>query len=571
MGGYAALAYSALVPGATVLAFSPQTSLSRKVARFEQRFRYAQRKWDWSDPAFLDAAASVPAAAEVVVVFDPFVPEDHAHARRIHGRERARRSGLDHLGHKAIRHLKSLGILQPLIADVAVGRFEPEVFWRGLRARRNLPFWQRSLLAEAERRGHARLARAAANALVSVSPDRRFARRLAGTAPPPTAVAADSAILGGNPAARPPFTGQILHLARRWSCPNATVTRRSPRASCTPTDAGASCRAPGSGHARQRRSRRSCLARRSWTCRARTCSPGISGAISGISWWNPPHVSGRWTMSASRLDSILYLPYRGALGAVERAIEGQAGFFRLLGIDTPVRTYGTALRVERLHVPELGFGWLERYAGSPAYRAFMQGRLNAAVKAEGGEKLYISRARLNAQRGGVLGETVIEENLARAGYDVFHPEKHPLEVQIARYKAARQIVALDGSALHLAAYVLRPGSQVAMILRRSKANAEDYRLQFRSFCGVDPQVIDVIRRDWVAGASNRVDFRSVGEIDFAALFARLRALSFLPADFQAELPSAAEIAAMLAAYEGKRGMPFRPLGADEPHPDEDEA
>src|SRR5690606_35627158 len=173
----------------------------------------------------------------------------------------------------------------------------------------------------------------------------------------------------------------------------------------------------------------------------------------------------------------------------------------------PLRTFGAVQRAERLILPELGFGWLERYAGSPAYRDFMQGRLSAAAGAEGGEKLYISRARLPAVRGGVLGEEVIEDTLARAGYEIFHPELHPLEVQIARYKAAKTVVALDGSALHLAAFVMPRGSRVAMIKRRSSANVSDYLRQFRSFLAVVPDVIDVIRHDWIAGEIGRASCR----------------------------------------------------------------
>ena len=538
MGGYAALAYSVLVPGSTVLAFSPQTTLSKKIARFEQRFRYAQRKWDWQTPDFLDAASSVPAAAMVYVVYDPFVPEDRAHARRIHG-PNVREVKLDHLGHKAIRHLKSLGLLQSLIEDVAAGRFDPSDFWRAYRSRRTLQIWQRGLLAEATRRNHASLAQLAARAILSGSPDRRFAKRLLDGPPEHVAAEAipDQIIKVDDPAPRAPFTGHILRLSGALVLPERDGDK--PLASGVLHGDGRWCEV-SRAWIRARKTTEIPTLSATETVRDLPGTHLFAGHFRGhFGHFLVESTARLWALDhvKERLDSILYLPYRGSVGPVERAIEGHAGFFRLLGIDTPIRTYGTALRVERLYVPELGFGWLERYAGSPAYRAFMQGRLNAAVAAEGGEKLYVSRARLNAQRGGILGETVIEENLARLGYDIFHPEKHPLEVQIARYKAARQIVALDGSALHLAAYVLRPGGRVAMILRRSRANAADYDLQFRSFCDVAPDVIDVVRRDWVAGDAARVDFRSVGEVDFAALFDRLKALAYIPQDFQPDLPT----------------------------------
>lgn len=261
----------------------------------------------------------------------------------------------------------------------------------------------------------------------------------------------------------------------------------------------------------------------------------------------------------SEIASVLYLPYRGDLAGTRRAIRGQGRFFELMGVAAPIESHAEVLRVETLHVPELGFGWLERYAGSPRYRGFMRERLGAGIAPEGGERLYISRAGLMARRGGILGETVIEENLARAGYEIFRPEKHPLEQQIARYKAARSIVALDGSALHMAAFFFRPGGRVAIVFRRTNANFADYRLQYRSFCGVDPDRIEVIRRDWVSGDARRSDYRSVGELDFAALFARLAELGYVAPDFRPELPSQDEIAAMAGALAERRGEEMQPL------------
>jgi hypothetical protein len=114
-------------------------------------------------------------------------------------------------------------------------------------------------------------------------------------------------------------------------------------------------------------------------------------------------------------------------------------------------------------------------------------------------------------------------------------------------------VALDGSALHLAAYVLSPQARVAIILRRTSANVADYLLQYRSFLGITPDVIDVIRCDWISGDNTRADFRSVGELDFSALFGQLAALGHLPEGFRAELPSPKEIAAIMDIQSGRRG------------------
>jgi hypothetical protein len=110
------------------------------------------------------------------------------------------------------------------------------------------------------------------------------------------------------------------------------------------------------------------------------------------------------------------------------------------------------------------------------------------------------------------------------------------------------------------------GAKVTMILRRSKANASDYIRQYKAFAGITPAVIDVITRDWVAGAAGRVDFRSVGEIDFLRLFQTLTAMGLVPDDFRPDLPDLGEVQAMLEACQERRGEAFRALTIGETHP-----
>lgn len=570
MGGFAALVYAALVPGSAVLAFSPQTSLAREIVRFERRFPYARRRWDWSTPDFLDAATCLAPGAEVHVVFDPFVPEDKAHFQRL-ARPGVTAITLPHMGHRALRVLKEIDAVAELIGAVAEGRFDPAAWSRRLRERRGSPQWRRAVLAEAERRGHHRLALAAARRLLAISPQdaatARVVERLAPLADQRARPAIDEMTFVRKGKPKPPFAGAIAHLGRALVLPE----RKG--------DAELACgvlKADGSY----------CELSRAWI-RARKSTPpptllpgetitdlpgrymfgGHCRAHFGhflvettARLWALDHIGGK-------LDGILFLPYRGDDAGISKALAVQQPIFDLLGITVPVQCHPGVLRAEELFVPELGFGWLKMYSGSPAYRQFMCTRLSAAAEAEGGEKLYISRARLAPARGGILGESVIEENLARAGFEIFHPEQHPLAVQIARYKAARTIVALDGSALHLAAYVLPAEARVAIILRRSSANVADYIRQYQGFKGITPEVIDAIRADWISGDSTRADFRSVGELDFAALFDRLKALGHLPQAFQPALPAPEEVSQMREAMGGRRGDAFRALAKGEKHPD----
>ncbi len=567
MGGFAALTYSALVPGSVVLAFSPQTTLSRKIARFEKRYRYAAKTWDWESPAHLDAAAAAPHAAEVHVAFDPFVPEDRAHADRIIG-PGVRQIKAPHMGHRAIRMLKSVGVLQALIDGVARGTFDPLTHAKGYRARRGLVGWQKALFAQAMARGHIRLGLRAAEALLRQSPDSRVARKALEefrAATPQPQSAAQSVNTDPPAPQNGPFAGTLLRLTQALVVPEREHDTRL--ASGVLLSDG-----------------RFCKLSKAWI-RAGKAMPAPTLAENEPIVDLPGHhlfaghfrrhfghflvesTARLWALDQEpSVDSILYLPYRGD---TDRGIDTHDDFFALLGITAPRRVYAGVLRVEELIVPELGFGWGDRYAGSPAYRAFIQGRL-AHIKAQGSDRLYISRAKLRPERGGVLGEPLIEAALSEAGFEVFYPERHPVAVQIARYKAARQIVALDGSALHLAAFVVQPQTRVAMILRRSRANTADYLLQFQSFAGITPACIDAVCTDWVSGNANRADFQSVGELNFARLFDQLRALGHLPATFHPDLPTQADFAAMLAALAARRGKPFRALASSEKHPDEEE-
>jgi hypothetical protein len=132
-------------------------------------------------------------------------------------------------------------------------------------------------------------------------------------------------------------------------------------------------------------------------------------------------------------------------------------------------------------------------------------------------------------------------------------------VQIARYRAAKRIVALDGSALHLAAFVMPKGGKVGIILRRSHANVADYVLQYQSFCGITPDVIDVIRKDWVSADVARSDYRSVGELDFGDLFSRLKWFGYVPPEADLRLPDKNAVSEMLMAFSERRGEEFTEL------------
>ena len=225
---------------------------------------------------------------------------------------------------------------------------------------------------------------------------------------------------------------------------------------------------------------------------------------------------------AGQIDGIVWLHKRN-----EDVANLHTTFLRQMRIELPLHIVKEPTEVETLHIPGQGFGLGRISFGTPAFRDFFRNDFAAGVAAKGAEKLYISRSALGPKKGGALGEQVLEDHLAREGYAIFHPQKHSLEDQIATYRAARQIVALDGSALHLAAFVCGAEQAIAMVRRRSSSMSNAIAIHLKSFTGRAPLVIDAIRADWVPSRRKRVDRFSMGELDLPALFAALQGGGFL--------------------------------------------
>jgi hypothetical protein len=155
MGGFAALNFAPLVPRARVIALSAQTSMSKHIAPFEARFPFAVRKSNWEAQPFLDAAAAIAYIPAVALLYDPFTPEDRAHAARM-AAPHVQAIRLNHATHEAIRVVMKSGAFQGLVQDMlAQGRVTPS-FWAQYRARKSVPKWQKSLLFTALERGHYR-------------------------------------------------------------------------------------------------------------------------------------------------------------------------------------------------------------------------------------------------------------------------------------------------------------------------------------------------------------------------------------------------------------------------------
>ncbi|SEK73651.1 Protein of unknown function [Roseovarius azorensis] len=170
---------------------------------------------------------------------------------------------------------------------------------------------------------------------------------------------------------------------------------------------------------------------------------------------------------ARPVDGIALIPMAGRdIAAVIRRRLGP--LLDILCQGLPVHLIDRPTQVDELILPSQGFGHLHWSAGTPEFRTYMRRHLCAAVSPDGPERIYISRRRLKSRARQVPHEQQIEHWMSDAGFTVFHPERHPIPEQIARYRAARVIVGPDGSAFHLAAMVMQPGTRVGLIQRRTR-------------------------------------------------------------------------------------------------------
>ncbi|WP_299041064.1 FkbM family methyltransferase [uncultured Tateyamaria sp.] len=212
------------------------------------------------------------------------------------------------------------------------------------------------------------------------------------------------------------------------------------------------------------------------------------------------------------IDGIVFVPRRP--GGATECKSFQTEMFKALGVDVPIKVVDQPHQVGELIVPGQGFGLGAIIAGTPSYRRFRDARFARDIAPEGGDKLYISRSQLPFDRGVLLGEQEIEAHLQADGYEIFHPQKHTIPEQIARYKAARHVVSCDGSALHLLAFCGMRDQHVAMIMRRQSTASTMIERHLTSFTGRAPLAIKALKTTWENPISHRARM-ALGEPDMA--------------------------------------------------------
>ncbi len=143
MGAYAACAFSAACPGATVVAISPQATLDRDLCSWEKRYQKAWKR-DFST-AYGYAPEMAKQAERVFLLFDPLEGPDAMHAALFQS-DNVTKLKCRFQGHRIASGLINMGILKPVVSGCVDGSLTALGFYKMLRARRTFRRYLRELL-----------------------------------------------------------------------------------------------------------------------------------------------------------------------------------------------------------------------------------------------------------------------------------------------------------------------------------------------------------------------------------------------------------------------------------------
>lgn len=143
MGAYAACAFSAACPGATVVAISPQATLDRDVCSWEKRY---QKAWirDFNTQ-YGYAPDMVKSARDVFIFYDPLEPPDAMHAALFRG-PNITKLKCRFQGHRIASGLIQMGLLKPVVGACVDGTLNATEFYKMLRVRRTFRRYLRELI-----------------------------------------------------------------------------------------------------------------------------------------------------------------------------------------------------------------------------------------------------------------------------------------------------------------------------------------------------------------------------------------------------------------------------------------
>lgn len=151
MGGYAACAFAAACPGATVVAISPQATLDRDLCSWEKRYH---KVWKRDFTSQYGYAPDMSATAQNVYIFyDPLEPPDAMHAALFQN-PNVTKFKCRFQGHRIASGLQQMGILKSVVTACVDGTLTRDGFYKLLRARRDFKRYLRELILRIDETKH---------------------------------------------------------------------------------------------------------------------------------------------------------------------------------------------------------------------------------------------------------------------------------------------------------------------------------------------------------------------------------------------------------------------------------
>ena len=177
--------------------------------------------------------------------------------------------------------------------------------------------------------------------------------------------------------------------------------------------------------------------------------PRVNGAVFGE--WLTEVLAFLWPLLLKSPQELIGLPV--LLGDADPEDPWLEELHRLMRSQhlTPLLNHHlpAALHLERVLVPQPS---LRLHAGTSSVwwrsAVALGDQLADGVEAEPVDKLYLSRTALPDDRRLISGEAELEQALEASGWMIWHPQQHPLQVQVAALRAARVIAGFHGAAWH---------------------------------------------------------------------------------------------------------------------------
>lgn len=142
MGGFAAMAFAEAIPGASVIAFNPQSTLDPQLVPWESRYQEG-RIQDWSGD-FADARIGASKAKNVFVAYDPLFELDRKHVDRL-DKANLIPFKMPLVGHVVAMYMSEVGVLSAFVEGAFSGTLSAHECNLLARNRRKTPRYYYSL------------------------------------------------------------------------------------------------------------------------------------------------------------------------------------------------------------------------------------------------------------------------------------------------------------------------------------------------------------------------------------------------------------------------------------------